>query len=80
MQFTVPGSCYVVQPRIYLTVIAHTPFFMSPAQQVLLKGIQVTSANLEQIFRSVERQLKVLGERIADVSGMALDQIDEQKV
>lgn len=33
-QFTIPGSCLKFQPDIYVTVIAHTPFFATPAQQV----------------------------------------------
>lgn len=69
-----------MQPSIYLTVIAHTPFFMTPAQQVLLKGIQVSSLNIDEIFSAVEKQLKRLEERIADVAGMAHDQIEEQTV
>ena len=33
-QFIVPGSTMVFEPEIYATIIAHTPFFTSPAQQV----------------------------------------------
>jgi hypothetical protein len=35
-QFSIPGSNFVFQPEIYVTVIAHTPFFTTPAQQVPL--------------------------------------------
>lgn len=69
-----------MQPKIFLTVIAHTPFFMTPAQQVLIKGIILSPFNLEEIFALVEKRLKILEERISDVSGLAQDQIDEQAV
>jgi len=35
-QFNIPGSTFVFEPEIYVTVIAHTPFFTTPAQQVSL--------------------------------------------
>ncbi|EGI63828.1 Uncharacterized protein C1orf84 [Acromyrmex echinatior] len=44
--FTIPGSRRVMQPEIYVTVIAHTPFFTSPAQQVLVQGWLITSDNV----------------------------------
>ena len=33
--FIVPGSQLLFCPRIYVTVIAHTPFLVSKGQQVL---------------------------------------------
>lgn len=53
---------------------------MSPAQQVLIKGVQVTTKNLHEIVSSVETQFHTLENRIAHVSGLAHDQIDMQKV
>ncbi len=32
--FTVPGSQLLFCPKIYVTVIAHTPFLVSKGQQV----------------------------------------------
>ncbi|KAJ8966991.1 hypothetical protein NQ317_011192 [Molorchus minor] len=79
-QFTVPGNSLVFQPCIYLTVIANTPFFMSPAQQVLVKGVQITQNNISTIIKYVEEQFHLLERRIAEVSATALDQIDFQRV
>lgn len=53
---------------------------MTPAQQVLIKGIMIASSNVEEIFSMVEKRLKVLEERISEVAGLAQDQIDEQAV
>lgn len=53
---------------------------MTPAQQVLIKGIMIASSNVEEIFSVVEKRLKVLEERISEVAGLAQDQIDEQAV
>lgn len=79
-QFTVPGNTLIFQPCIYLTVIVNTPFFMSPAQQVLVKGVEVTIKNLQEIVRSVEIQFHLLENRIAHVSALAHDQMDLQRV
>lgn len=79
-QFTVPGNTLIFQPCIYLTVIVNTPFFMSPAQQVLVKGVQVTTKNLQEIIHLVEVQFHLLENKIAHVSALAHDQMDLQRV
>lgn len=79
-QFTVPGSTLIFQPCIYLTVIVNTPFFMSPAQQVLVKGVQITKRNLQEIISLVQIQFHSLENRIAQVSALAHDQMDTQRV
>lgn len=79
-QFTVPGNTLIFQPCIYLTVIVNTPFFMSPAQQVLVKGVQVTTKNLQEIIHLVQVQFNLLENRIAQVSALAHDQMDSQRV
>lgn len=79
-QFTVPGNTLIFQPCIYLTVIVNTPFFMSPAQQVLVKGVQVTTKNLQEIINLVQVQFVQLENRIAHVSGLVQDQMDSQRV
>lgn len=33
-QVKIPGSSIVFEPQIFVTVIVHTPFFTTPAQQV----------------------------------------------
>ena len=79
-QFTIPGNSLVFQPSLYLTVMVNTPFFMSPAQQVLVKGVQITSSNLQEIVSFVQNQFHLLEGKIADVTAMVHDQDEFQKV
>lgn len=77
----VPGCMdQALTPDIYVTVIAHTPFFMSPAQQVLVKGVRISGPGnaVEELLSSVSLQLKHLSQKIADVAGMAHDRLDQQ--
>ncbi|KAJ3640250.1 hypothetical protein Zmor_003559 [Zophobas morio] len=79
-QFTIPGNSLVFQPSLYLTVMVNTPFFMSPAQQVLVKGVQITSSNLQEIVSFVQNQFHLLEGKIADVTAMVHDQDEFQKM
>ncbi|CAH0562057.1 unnamed protein product [Brassicogethes aeneus] len=78
-QFTIPGNSLVFQPAIHLTVMVNTPFFMSPAQQVLVKGVQISSSNLNYIISYIEKQFHLLEGKIADVSVVAHEQLDIQR-
>nr|XP_022914806.1 KICSTOR complex protein SZT2-like isoform X1 [Onthophagus taurus] len=75
-RFTIPGNAQVFQPCIYLTVIVNTPFFISPAQQVLVKGVQVSSQNVAEIVYSVRTQFHYIEGRIAHMSALAYDEIE----
>lgn len=80
-ELCVPGCLgHPLIPDIYVTVIAHTPFFMSPAQQVLVKGVRISGTGnaVEELLLSVSSQLRHLSQRIADVAGMAHDRLDQQ--
>lgn len=79
-QFVIPGTTVVFRPCIYLTVIVNTPFFMSPAQQVLVKGVKITDTSLEEIIKYVEKQFHLLQKKIADVAAAALDHLEFQCV
>ncbi|RZC33025.1 SZT2-like, partial [Asbolus verrucosus] len=51
-QFTIPGNSLIFQPSLFLTVMVNTPFFMSPAQQVLVKVPMVSpDANFVNMLR-----------------------------
>ncbi|KAL3289661.1 hypothetical protein HHI36_023069 [Cryptolaemus montrouzieri] len=76
-QFTVPGNSIVFQPSIFLTIMVNTPFFMSPAQQVLVKGVEITINNLPDIIKFVGEQFRVIEGKIADVTSLAYDQMDQ---
>ncbi|XP_014480858.1 PREDICTED: protein SZT2-like [Dinoponera quadriceps] len=74
--FTIPGSKRVMQPEIYVTVIAHTPFFTNPAQQVLVQGWLITADNVNSLTQYVEKQLYLLEERVATVTAVANQQLE----
>ncbi|KAK4871539.1 hypothetical protein RN001_015663 [Aquatica leii] len=80
LQFTIPGNSLVFQPSLYLTVIVNTPFYMSPAQQVLVEGVKITTQNVHEIIRLIERQFNFLEGRIAQVSAIAQDEADHRYV
>ncbi|KAF5294731.1 hypothetical protein FQA39_LY00215 [Lamprigera yunnana] len=79
LQFTVPGNSLVFQPNLYLTVIVNTPFYMSPAQQVLVEGVVITEKNIQEILQLIEDQFNFLEGRIAHVSAMLHDEIESQQ-
>lgn len=68
------------QPCIYLTIMANTPFFITPAQQVILKGIQMTPRNVNEIIKRVETHFHVLQGKIAEACMQALEKIDNHRV
>ncbi|XP_072752702.1 KICSTOR complex protein SZT2 [Anoplolepis gracilipes] len=74
--FTIPGSKRIMQPEIYVTVIAHTPFFTTPAQQVLVQGWLITADNVNSLTQYIEKQLYLLEERVATVTSIANQQLE----
>lgn len=60
--------------------MVNTPFFMSPAQQVLVKCVKITKENVSEIIHYVENQFHLLEGKIADVSATSLDQLYIQRV
>ncbi|XP_076659931.1 KICSTOR complex protein SZT2 isoform X2 [Halictus rubicundus] len=74
--FVIPGSNRKMQPEIYVTVIAHTPFFTSPAQPVLVQGWLVTMNNVNQLTNFIEMQLNILEEKVASVTAVASQQLE----
>ncbi|XP_048511777.1 KICSTOR complex protein SZT2-like isoform X2 [Athalia rosae] len=74
--FLIPGSERVMQPEIYVTVIAHTPFFTSPAQQVLVQGWLVNVENVGLLTHCIEQQLNILEEKVASVTAIANQQLE----
>jgi len=65
-----------MQPEIYVTVIAHTPFFTSPAQQVLVQGWLITTDNVTSLIQFIEKQLYLLEERVATITAVANQQME----
>lgn len=69
--FVVPGSKFILQPEIYVTIIVHTPFLTNPAQQVLVQGWLVNPDNINFLMQFIEKRLSLLEEKIAQVTGIA---------
>ncbi|XP_048517774.1 KICSTOR complex protein SZT2 isoform X3 [Dendroctonus ponderosae] len=78
-QFLIPGNSIVFQPCIYLTIMANTPFFITPAQQVILKGIQMTPHNVYEIIKCVETHFHILQGKIAEACMQALEKIENHR-
>ncbi|CAK9801279.1 KICSTOR complex protein SZT2 [Anthophora quadrimaculata] len=74
--FTIPGSKKIMQPEIYVTIIAHTPFYTCPAQQVLVQGWLVTADNVNQLTNFIESQLHILEEKVACITAIASQQLE----
>ncbi|XP_049806805.1 KICSTOR complex protein SZT2-like [Schistocerca nitens] len=72
----IPGSSVEFRPQIYVTVIAHTPFFTTPAQQVLVQGWEITEENLEIFLKTVQQQLLELENIVAEVAGIAYERVE----
>ncbi|XP_014220610.1 KICSTOR complex protein SZT2-like isoform X1 [Trichogramma pretiosum] len=74
--FLIPGSKRMLHPEIYVTVIVHTPFFTNPAQQVLVQGWLVTTENVGRLMQVIESELKLLEEKVAQVTGLVNLQLE----
>ncbi|KAK7582227.1 hypothetical protein V9T40_013672 [Parthenolecanium corni] len=74
-----PGSSHCYSPEIFITVIAHTPFYISPAQQVLVQGWKISEENLEEFLEAVIRQLAFIEDAVAQVSGTIHDQFEHER-
>ena len=68
-----------MKPEIYVTIIAHTPFFTNPAQQVLVQGWLINMENLGSLMHFIEKQLNILEEKVAQVTGVINQQLENQR-
>ena len=56
----VPGSQLLFCPKIYVTVIAHSPFLVSKGQQVLVSGWLLQQGNVTSLVDLVQQKLTSL--------------------
>lgn len=78
--FVLPGSTLVFHPEIYVSIIANTPFFITPAQQVLLQSWHVTDDNLADLFKNIQTELLKLENAVAEVSDIFIGQLEATRV
>ncbi|XP_063888022.1 KICSTOR complex protein SZT2-like isoform X5 [Scylla paramamosain] len=75
--FYIPGSLLLFQPEIYLTIIAHTPFFKSQSQQVLVQGWLLMERNLDQFLHNIQVKLTMLEAQLAQATAQTYGQLGE---
>uniref|UniRef100_A0A2S2NRV9 Protein SZT2 n=1 Tax=Schizaphis graminum TaxID=13262 RepID=A0A2S2NRV9_SCHGA len=64
--FIVPGSDKIVfEPQVYVTVIVHTPFYTSPAQQVLVQGWLINNRNFQEFIKTITTEMNRLENSLA---------------
>ncbi|XP_050730013.1 KICSTOR complex protein SZT2-like isoform X17 [Eriocheir sinensis] len=75
--FYIPGSLLLFRPEIYLTIIAHTPFFKSQSQQVLVQGWLLMERNLDHFLNSIQASLIQLEAQLAQATAQTYGQMVE---
>ena len=78
--FILPGSTLVFHPEIYVSVIANTPFFITPAQQVLVQSWRVTNDNISDLFKNIQAELLKLENAVAGMSDIFINQLEAERV
>ena len=61
------GSQLIMQPKMYITIIAHTPFFKLQSQQVLVQGWLLMPHNIDTFLENVLNKLTLLEDQLAQV-------------
>ncbi|KAI1306514.1 KICSTOR complex protein SZT2 [Halotydeus destructor] len=66
--FYVPGSKLLFEPEIFVTILAHSPFFTSDAQQVLAKGWKVTSQNVAHFLETIRVRFEEITKIVSELT------------
>ncbi|XP_076055800.1 KICSTOR complex protein SZT2-like isoform X3 [Oratosquilla oratoria] len=74
--FYVPGSQLLFQPKVYITIVAHTPFFKSQCQQVLIQGWLLIPHDLESFLHSIYVKLTTLEEQVAKATAQTYRELE----
>uniref|UniRef100_A0A0N7ZXW0 Protein SZT2 n=1 Tax=Daphnia magna TaxID=35525 RepID=A0A0N7ZXW0_9CRUS len=74
--FIVPGSQLLFCPKIYVTVIAHTPFLVSKGQQVLVAGWLLQQDNVNAFVDLVQFKLSSIEVRLSCWTNFVEEQRD----
>ena len=51
--FYVPGSKFLFQPEIYLTIVAYLPFYSLDVNNVIVHGFKLTMDNIDRLLQKV---------------------------
>jgi hypothetical protein len=77
--FYVPGSRLLFQPEIFVTVLAHTPFFTSEGQQVVAQGWKLNDKNVDAFLEFLKRRLDEITESVARVTSKVNEEREEEQ-
>ncbi|XP_076462664.1 KICSTOR complex protein SZT2-like isoform X2 [Babylonia areolata] len=78
--FQLPGSQLMFLPKLFITVIAHTPVVCCAANQVLVQGVSVSQENVERILHYTRDQLHGLEHKLSTSFTKLLDLLNARKV
>ncbi|XP_062853204.1 KICSTOR complex protein SZT2 [Trichomycterus rosablanca] len=85
--FQVPGSDFLLQPEIFITILAYSSIIGLSSHQVLVQGCQLNCTDLDQFLHQIYQQLRAVENSIAEVlqhqhvqcNGCALADIGEEQ-
>ncbi|KAL8610619.1 hypothetical protein ACOMHN_006338 [Nucella lapillus] len=76
--FQLPGSQLMFLPKLFITVIAHTPVICCAANQVLVQGVSVSQENVDKIMQCVTLwRLSVLFQVLVQGVSVAQENVDK---
>ncbi|RWS15051.1 protein SZT2-like isoform X7 [Dinothrombium tinctorium] len=75
----IPGSQFLFEPEICVTVLAHTPFYTSEGQQVLAQGWKINADNVELLLSSVRQRLEEVTLSVAEVTAVANEHFNKSQ-
>ncbi|XP_034169219.2 KICSTOR complex protein SZT2 isoform X4 [Pangasianodon hypophthalmus] len=66
-QFKVPGTDFLFQPEIFITILAYSSIVGLSSHQVLVQGCQLDCTDLDQFLHQIYQQLRAVENNIAEV-------------
>ncbi|XP_060775676.1 KICSTOR complex protein SZT2 isoform X2 [Neoarius graeffei] len=66
-QFKVPGTDFLFQPEIFITILAYSSIIGLSSHQVLVQGCQLDRTDLDQFLHQIYQQLRAVENNIAEV-------------
>jgi len=76
--FFVPGSRLLFTPEMFVTVLAHTPFFTSEGQQVVAQGWKLTAENVTDFISLLKIRFNEITDSVAKVTARANEELDDK--
>ncbi|XP_035380425.1 KICSTOR complex protein SZT2 isoform X2 [Electrophorus electricus] len=74
--FRVPGTDFLFQPEIFITILAYSSIVGLSSHQVLVQGCQLDCTDLDQFLHQIYQQLRAVENNIAEVLQQQHSQYD----